>query len=122
MHNAALHFMLPDGVGSGMLDGWSSFPSDYAVLFSGLAVAVWIQSWRGGLLCAIWDLVVVCLPRVFLGYPYPTDIAAGLVIGTGRDRKSVVSGKSVSERVDHGSLCHIKKKLNYRPSRSLIQD
>src|SRR3546814_7008342 len=23
MHNAALHFMLPDGVGSGQLDGWS---------------------------------------------------------------------------------------------------
>src|SRR3546814_14254760 len=76
MHNAALHFMLPDGVGSGMLDGWSSFPSDHAVLFSGLAVAVWIQSWRGGLLFAIWALVVVCLPRVYLGYRYPTDLAA----------------------------------------------
>lgn len=83
MHNAALHFMLPDGVGAGMLDGWSSFPSDHAVLFSGLAVAVWIQSWRGGLLCAIWALVAVCLPRVYLGYHYPTDIAAGLILGTG---------------------------------------
>ena len=46
----ALHFQTPHGMSTERLYGWSSFPSDHAVLFIALAVGVFFASRRLGLL------------------------------------------------------------------------
>lgn len=60
---------------------WSSFPSDTAALGFALAVAVLLRSRPLGIVCLLWALLVTCLPRVYAGYHYPSDIVAGGLIG-----------------------------------------
>lgn len=81
LHNPELGLGSPVGVNPDTLDGWSSFPSDHAVLFFALAVAVWRLSRPLGLLAFLWSAIAICLPRVYLGYHYATDILAGAVVG-----------------------------------------
>jgi undecaprenyl-diphosphatase len=63
------------------LDTWTAFPSDHATLFAALAVGLWFASRRAGWALCIYVLVVVMLPRLYLGMHYPTDLLAGAVIG-----------------------------------------
>lgn len=81
IHNDDLALTLPIGMDAQNLDGWSSFPSDHAVLFLALSVAVWRLQPRLGQLALLWTLLVICLPRLFLGYHYATDILAGGAVG-----------------------------------------
>lgn len=81
IHDQDIDFTVPIGVSEKALDGWSSFPSDHAVLFFSIAVGVWLASRRLGLLAIIYTLVFIGLPRVYAGYHYPTDILGGFVIG-----------------------------------------
>lgn len=81
LHNDALNLTPPTVVNPDTLDGWSSFPSDHAVLFFALAVAVWRLHRPLGVFAFVWSSVAICLPRVFLGYHYATDILVGAVIG-----------------------------------------
>jgi membrane-associated phospholipid phosphatase len=61
---------------------WSSFPSDTAALFFALGVGVFIL-WRGaGILFLIYTSLWICLPRLFLGLHYPSDLIAGAVVGS----------------------------------------
>ncbi|HEX4756761.1 MAG TPA: phosphatase PAP2 family protein [Terracidiphilus sp.] len=62
---------------------WSSFPSDHAVLYFSLATCVFVISWKAGLLCYSHAFFLVCMPRVYLGEHYPTDILAGAALGVG---------------------------------------
>ena len=50
-------------------------------MFCALAVGIWFISWRAGLIAMLYTLFVVCLPRVYLGLHYPSDIAVGLLLG-----------------------------------------
>jgi undecaprenyl-diphosphatase len=59
----------------------SSFPSDHAALFAALATGIFFVSRKLGVLLWIHCLLIVCLPRVYLGVHYPTDIVAGAAIG-----------------------------------------
>jgi undecaprenyl-diphosphatase len=60
---------------------WSSFPSDHAVIFFAIATAVWLHNrWLGAVAYA-WVLVFACLPRVYVGFHYPLDIAVGALVG-----------------------------------------
>jgi undecaprenyl-diphosphatase len=61
----------------------SSFPSDHAILFFALATGILFTSRRLGALALTWVAVIVCLPRLWLGYHYPSDILAGGLIGSG---------------------------------------
>jgi undecaprenyl-diphosphatase len=63
------------------LEGWSAFPSDHAMLFSALATGLLLVSRRVGVAAHAYWLVVIGLPRVYLGLHYPTDIIAGSVLG-----------------------------------------
>jgi undecaprenyl-diphosphatase len=61
----------------------SSFPSDHATLFFALATGLFLISRKTGLLVYLYVLLVIALPRVYLGLHYPTDIAAGAILGIG---------------------------------------
>lgn len=60
---------------------WSSFPSDHAVLVGALVTVIWVNSRPLGLLSATWGVVGVCLPRIYFGVHYASDILAGLALG-----------------------------------------
>ncbi|MBS4045830.1 MAG: phosphatase PAP2 family protein [Alphaproteobacteria bacterium] len=81
LHSDTLNLTPPTVVNPDTLDGWSSFPSDHAVLFFALALAVWRLHRTLGVFAILWAGIGICLPRVFLGYHYATDIIAGAVLG-----------------------------------------
>lgn len=81
LHNPDLVLTPPIGLNPDTLDGWSSFPSDHAVLFFALAAAVWRLNRSLGIVALFWSLLAICLPRAFLGYHFATDILVGALIG-----------------------------------------
>lgn len=82
VHNPEFDFTVVEDVFKTLpLEGWSSFPSDHAVLFFALATAIFTKSRSVGIFFFAWSLFVICLPRVFLGLHYPTDIVAGALLG-----------------------------------------
>jgi len=62
-------------------DGWSAFPSDHGSLAGALIAAAFALSRRGGLAMALWLLTLVCLPRLYFGLHWPSDVMAGLALG-----------------------------------------
>jgi undecaprenyl-diphosphatase len=58
-----------------------SFPSDHAIMFFGLATAIFTRSRRIGVCAFLWAAFIICLPRVYFGYHYPSDIFAGAILG-----------------------------------------
>ena len=65
--------------------GWerkSSFPSDTATLFASFAMIVFLQNRLVGSFCLLWTILVSGFGRIFLGYHYPSDILAGMLLGT----------------------------------------
>ena len=81
LHAPELHFVVPLGVNPQTLNMWNSLPSDHAAIYFALATAVWYQSRALGYAAMLWSLVLALLPRVYLGYHYPSDIIAGAVCG-----------------------------------------
>ncbi len=81
LHEASLAFIAPYGVSPKVLDGWSSFPSDHAVLFFCLSTGIFFASRRMGALALAYSALFICFPRVYLGFHYPTDILAGAALG-----------------------------------------
>lgn len=77
----SLHFVPPFGSESASLIHWSSFPSDHASMFFCLACTLLFVSIRVGALALCYTLVFICMPRLYMGVHYPTDILAGAVIG-----------------------------------------
>jgi undecaprenyl-diphosphatase len=64
--------------------GWvnqRSFPSDHAVLFFALATGIFFASRRAGWFTFVYVTTVICLPRLYLGAHYMTDILGGGAIG-----------------------------------------
>lgn len=82
MHNEGTEFLIPYGLDPETLDGWSSFPSDHAVLFFTLATGILFLSRRAGIFALVYSAVIICFPRVYLGLHYPTDVIAGAFLGT----------------------------------------
>jgi undecaprenyl-diphosphatase len=83
LQNPLYDFPFPPTAAGDIPRSWNSFPSDHAILFFCLAAALWMVSRRIGVLALCHALFVVCLPRIYMGYHYPSDIAAGALIGIG---------------------------------------
>lgn len=81
LHAAGGGFVVPSGVDPNTLSNWSSFPSDHAALFFALSTAIWYQSRSLGYLAAAWTTIVIGLPRIYLGYHYPSDVFVGAALG-----------------------------------------
>jgi len=81
IHDESSGFILPYGVSPTALDGWSSFPSDHAVLFFALSAGLLFISRKVGVIALAYTTLFIAFPRIYLGMHYPTDIIAGAVIG-----------------------------------------
>jgi undecaprenyl-diphosphatase len=81
MHNPLLNFQLPYAMDPSTLISWSSFPSDHAVLYFCLAITIWYASKPLGAVALCHALFVICLPRIYIGAHYPTDILCGALLG-----------------------------------------
>jgi undecaprenyl-diphosphatase len=65
------------------MESWSSFPSDMATYFFGLAFGLYGLSRRVGVFFLVFSAVWVCLPRLYLGIHYPSDLVGGALLGVG---------------------------------------
>ena len=83
LHNPAAAFQVPYAVDVTALSEWSAFPSDHATLFFALATGLTLISRTVGVPAFIHALVVICIPRLYVGLHYPSDIIAGALIGIG---------------------------------------
>lgn len=81
LHDVGLDLRLPEGMAAGTLDGWSSFPSDHAVLYAALVTGFWMIRRGAGVLALLHALLVVAFARVYLALHFPTDILGGAAIG-----------------------------------------
>ena len=79
--NPAINFIKPFGSMASDLATWSSFPSDNATMFFSLATGIFLISRKMGIFTYLYVLVVICFPRVYLGYHFPTDVIVGAAIG-----------------------------------------
>lgn len=62
-------------------DRVNSFPSDTATFYSGLSTVVFLQSRRAYLLLYAWSLCTAGFLRIALGWHYPSDVLAGILLG-----------------------------------------
>jgi len=81
LHTPGLDLHVPLSVNPETLNTFSSFPSDHAMLFFALSVPLWRRSSWLGAAAMLWTALVVCLPRVYLGYHYPSDVLGGAIFG-----------------------------------------
>ena len=63
------------------LESWSSFPSDMATYFFGLSFGLYGLSRRLGIFFLAFSALWVCLPRLYLGIHYPSDLLSGALLG-----------------------------------------
>lgn len=82
LYDPAVHLLFPLADKTGVrMRLWSSFPSDHAALWMTIAVGIFLV-WRWiGMLTIAQCAVFVCLPRVYLGLHYPSDVLGGAIIG-----------------------------------------
>ena len=81
IHDATLNLLLPHGVASDSLGGWSSFPSDHAAVFGAFVVLIFALSRPLGCLGLLWSVCVVLAPRIYLGEHFLSDVVAGATLG-----------------------------------------
>jgi hypothetical protein len=70
-------------------------PSDTAALAFALAAVAWSSSRRLGAAAVAWAAVVTCLPRLYIGYHYLSDLLVGVgaAVGGGRLARAAARGR-----------------------------
>jgi undecaprenyl-diphosphatase len=81
LQSPELGFVLPYGVTTDSLRSWSSFPSDHAMVFFAMSTGLWYVSRMLGAASTLYVICIIALPRVYMGYHYPTDVIGGALLG-----------------------------------------
>ena len=81
LNNPDLGLRLPFGADQASFNHFSAFPSGHTMLFFALCVPLWMRSRWLGAAAAVWTLLAICLPLLYLGDHWPSDIVAGAVVG-----------------------------------------
>lgn len=89
------------------LEAWSSFPSDMATYFFGLSFGLYGLSRRLGIFFLVFSAVWVCLPRLYLGIHYPSDLVSGAMLGVAAvwatttifTKRNVAFGRRITEPI-----------------------
>jgi len=82
IHDPRLHYHLAYTQDPSWLIHWSSFPSDHAAVYFCVAAGLWMVSRRLGIWATAFA-ALISLPRVYLGFHFPTDILGGALVGIG---------------------------------------
>jgi undecaprenyl-diphosphatase len=80
LSNLGLPFPVTD-FSAESLNAWNSFPSDHTMIFFALGTGLWSINRKIGAIALVWTIVVIGLPRVYLGVHYPSDVIAGALFG-----------------------------------------
>jgi undecaprenyl-diphosphatase len=78
---ADAHFHAPSFPIAPNFVDWSSFPSDHAAMFFSLALGVYLLRRSLGTVLLFYAAIWICLPRLYLGLHYPTDLVGGAIVG-----------------------------------------
>ena len=81
IYNSELALRIPETLSPGILDGWSSLPSDHAALAFAVATVIFLIHRGWGVWAFLHAIFVICLPRAYLGLHYPTDLFVGALVG-----------------------------------------
>ncbi len=79
--NPLCDFPFPATAPGDLPRSWNSFPSDHSILFFCLAASLCMVSNRAGIFALCHAIFVICVPRIYMGYHYPSDIVAGALLG-----------------------------------------
>jgi undecaprenyl-diphosphatase len=78
----------------------NSFPSDTATLYFSVVAILFSVSRRLGWIALAWVMAIICLPRIYLTYHFPSDIVGGglLAIGCASAAKRLTSFRQLGVR------------------------
>lgn len=77
----SLHLAYVDLASNSNWDHLGSFPSDTATMFFAFTAIIFLENKVAGGITFLWLLITVGVPRVALGWHYPSDIAGGIILG-----------------------------------------
>ncbi|SOE98246.1 undecaprenyl-diphosphatase [Burkholderia sp. OK233] len=98
MYEPALRAFYPEAnVEEPVLRTWSAFPSDHAMLWCAVAMGIFLASRPVGIYALFHAVVLIGLPRIYLGLHYPTDVLAGAALGIGI--ACVMSARPIRTRI-----------------------
>lgn len=80
LHDPNLHLATPYWIDPDAFNHWASFPSDHAALLGGLAYTIYRSSNSLGIVSFLF-ILIINTTRMFFGYHFFTDIAAGTALG-----------------------------------------
>jgi membrane-associated phospholipid phosphatase len=81
LNSPELGLVVPYGVSGDPFRRWSSFPSDHAMAFFAMSTGLWYVSKILGAWMTLYVACIIALPRIYLGYHYPTDVIGGASLG-----------------------------------------
>jgi undecaprenyl-diphosphatase len=104
LNRPELGFKLPYTMNAHAFAQWgSSFPSGHATLFFSMAAGLYSISRFVGTVSLLYVLVIICIPRIYTGLHFPTDIIGGAVLGIGT-AYLVISNTALKRRMHSTAL------------------
>lgn len=76
-----LGLRVPFGVDPATPNDLSAFPSGHTAFFFALSVPLWVRSRWLGAGVTVWTLFAICLPLLYRGDHWPSDIVGGALLG-----------------------------------------